>query len=78
MVQPTRREMVVLSELCLGTVEAPSQFVRVGKKTLTELVARGWIVPARDDHYGVDGYKITEAGSAAYEVGFAKKIIPLR
>ena len=64
----TKAERAVLDTLSLGTVEA--RFPRgVGEATLAGLVAKGWIEPARNDDYEVDGFRVTKAGEAAWEAG---------
>ncbi|MBB6304483.1 hypothetical protein, partial [Rhizobium leucaenae] len=44
MTNVTAREMKVLKGLCLGTVEDEAYFPFVGKKTFSEMIAKGWIV----------------------------------
>jgi hypothetical protein len=59
--------MKVLQGLCLGTVEESAYFPGVGAKTFQALIDKGWIKEAYDPTYGVQGYRITEEGSAVYD-----------
>lgn len=67
MSKPNFREMKVLHDLCLGNIEPSSYFLGAGPKTLEALLSKGWIVRAHDEIYDVDGYKITAAGSEAFD-----------
>lgn len=64
--KPNWREMNVLKELCLGSVEPTANFRDAGTKTIAEMVAKDWIVNATCETYGIVGYRITDTGSEAF------------
>jgi len=64
--RPNWRELNVLQELCLGSVEPSANFRDAGKQTIAGMIAKGWIEEGVCEHYGVEGYRITEAGTAIF------------
>ena len=65
--RPNNREMKVLRELCLGTIESAAHFAGIGPKTFEAMLAKNWIVEAYCSTYDVDGYQITPEGKAVFE-----------
>ena len=64
------RERLALEHLLSGLIEHKLSFpARVGDKTLKKLCAKGWIEHVFDRETGEEGYRITDAGRAAYERG---------
>lgn len=72
MVRPNFRELNVLKRLGLNTVESPANLVGAGAKTLAALLSKGWIERAYDEYYGVDGFRLTEAGNAVWEQNYRR------
>ena len=66
MTRPNNRELKVLRGLCLGNIEGPEHFAGIGPKTYADMLAKGWIEQAYDNTYGVDGYRLTEAGQTVF------------
>ena len=62
---PNRREYAALRALSLGSVEDPADMPGIGARTLAEMLSKGWIERARDETYGVEGFRITGEGKAA-------------
>jgi hypothetical protein len=64
---PSYREMKVLRGLYLGNIGPASHFAGVGPKTFKDMLHNRWIVQVGEDTYGVERYKITEAGLAVFQ-----------
>jgi len=61
----------LLERLSEGFVEEESGLpADVGKKTIEEALARGWIERAVCETYDTNGYRITQAGEDALDVEF--------
>lgn len=70
--RPSSRELRVLKKLGLGTVEDPANLVGAGPKTLEGMLSKGWIERAYDAYYGVDGFRLTEAGDAVWDENYRR------
>ena len=70
----TKREYDVLRVLSYGTIESRGGLYPAGEGTIARLIASGWIDPVPEGAVGLQmGYRITEAGKTAYEIGCTPK-----
>lgn len=66
----TKREFDALRALSGGQVKSRGGLHPAGEGTITGMLATGWIEEVPEGAVGRQmGYRITEAGEAAYEIG---------
>jgi hypothetical protein len=66
----TKREFDALRTLSGGLVESRGGLHPAGEGTITGMLAAGWIEEVPEGAVGRQtGYRITEAGEAAYRIG---------
>lgn len=66
----TKREFDALRTLSGGVVESRGGLHPAGEGTITGMLAAGWIEEVPEGAVGRQmGYRITEAGEAAYRIG---------
>lgn len=71
--EPTKREYDVLRKLSGGLVESRGGLHPAGAKTITDMIAKGWI---EETPFGAGdrlGYRITPTGGRVYVAGRASK-----
>jgi hypothetical protein len=69
--KPNNRELKVLRHFVGSCIEHPDAFAGAGKKTLSDMIAEGWIEWVDSPETNEHGYRITEEGNlAAYGTTF--------
>lgn len=70
MTATTKRQYDALRTLSGGSIESRCGLHPAGDKTIAEMLAAGWIERVPEGAVGRQlGYRITEAGEAAYKAG---------
>lgn len=60
--RPNNRECTALQRLSLGMVEDRRDLPGIGARTISAMLAKGWIEEATDPKCGTVGVRITQAG----------------
>ena len=71
--RPDHRELKVMKELSAGPgIEDMDHFAHVGPKTFKKMLDKGWIEPAYDKYYGVDGVRLTALGNQVWAANWKR------